>query len=241
MRHKKWFPGHTVSNTLAQIRGSEELQHPPRILILYGSLRQGSYSRMLAREAERILGAFGAEVRLFDPRGLPVFDGIQIQHPKVIELRELSKWSEAMVWVSPELHGNFTSVFKNQIDWIPLLEASIRPTQGKVLGLMQVSGGSQSFNAVNNMRILGRWMRMFTIPNQSSVPKVHDEFNDRGQMRSFPLRDRVVDVMEELFRMTLLLREQSQWLSGRFSENKENYFAGSPGPTIDQELRCLSA
>ena len=241
MRHKKWFPGHTVSNTLAQIRGSEELQHPPRILILYGSLRQGSYSRMLAREAERILGAFGAEVRLFDPRGLPVFDGIQIQHPKVIELRELSKWSEAMVWVSPELHGNFTSVFKNQIDWIPLLEASIRPTQGKVLGLMQVSGGSQSFNAVNNMRILGRWMRMFTIPNQSSVPKVHDEFNDRGQMRASPLRDRVVDVMEELFRMTLLLREQSQWLSGRFSENKENYFAGPPGPTVDQELRSLSA
>ena len=221
------LPDHSVNDTLNRIRGSEELQHPPRVLILYGSLRQGSYSRMLAKEAERILGAFGAEVRLFDPRGLPVFDGVQVQHPKVIELRELSKWSEAMVWVSPEVHGNFTSVFKNQIDWIPLSEGSIRPTQGKVLGLMQITGGSQSFNVVNNLRILGRWMRMFTIPNQSSVPKAHDEFNKHGKMRASPLRDRVVDVLEELFRMTLLLREKSQWLSGRFSENKENYCAVS--------------
>ena len=219
------LPDHSVNDTLNQIRGREEFQHPPRVLILYGSLRHGSYSRMLAKEAERILSAFGAEVRLFDPLGLPVFDGVRVLHPKVIELRELSKWSEAMVWVSPEVHGNFTSVFKNQIDWIPLSEGSIRPTQGKVLGLMQVTGGSQSFNVVNNLRILGRWMRMFTIPNQSSVPKAHDEFNDNGEMRASPLRDRVVDVMEELFRMTLLLREKSQWLSGRFSENKENYCA----------------
>lgn len=234
------LPDHSVNDTLKQIRGTEELQHPPRVLILYGSLRQGSFSRMLAKEAERILGTFGAEVRLFDPRGLPVFDGFQLQHPKVIELRELTKWSEAMVWVSPEVHGNFTSVFKNQIDWIPLSEGSIRPTQGKVLALMQVSGGSQSFNVVNNLRILGRWMRMFTIPNQSSVPRAYDEFNDHGVMRASPRRDRVVDVLEELFRMTLLLRENSQWLSRRFSENQEKYCAVSAQPTAEQEPRRQS-
>jgi arsenic resistance protein ArsH len=227
MKKNDCLPNHNVLDTLHQIRSTDEFQHPPRVLILYGSLRQGSFSRMLAKEAERILGKFGAEVRLFDPRGLPVFDGVQVEHPKVIELRELSKWSEAMVWVSPEVHGNFTSVFKNQIDWIPLSEGSIRPTQGKVLGLMQISGGSQSFNVVNNLRILGRWMRMFTIPNQSSVPKAFDEFNDQGEMKASPFRDRVVDVMEELFRMTLLLRGKNQWLSTRYSENKKDYCAAS--------------
>ena len=223
MKHHKIFPDHSLSETLKQMNTTETSDHAPRILVLYGSLRDGSYSRMLAMEAKRILQSFGADVRVFNPAELPLFDNVQVNHPKVIELRELAKWSEAMVWSSPEVHGNFTAIFKNQIDWIPLSEGSIRPTQGKVLAVMQVSGGSQSFNVVNNLRILGRWMRMFTIPNQSSVPKAHQEFNNDGTMISSPLRDRVVDVMEELFRMTLLLREKSDWLSHRFSENKTSY------------------
>ncbi len=223
MKHHKIFPNHSLNETLKQMNATETLDHAPRILVLYGSLRKGSYSRMLAMEAKRILQTFGADVRVFDPTELPIFDSVQADHSKVIELRELAKWSEAMVWSSPEVHGNFTSVFKNQIDWIPLNDGSVRPTQGKVLGLMQVSGGSQSFNVVNNLRILGRWMRMFTIPNQSSVPKAFQEFSEDGRMKNSPLRDRVVDVMEELFRMTLLLREKSDWLTYRFSENKISY------------------
>lgn len=229
MKHHKIFPYHSLNETLAQMNNTEALDHPPRILVLYGSLRKGSYSRMLAMEGKRILQSFGADVRVFDPAGLPVFDKVQMDHPKVRELRDLANWSEAMVWCSPEVHGNFTAVFKNQIDWIPLSAGSVRPTQGKVLALMQVSGGSQSFNVLNNLRILGRWMRMFTIPNQSSVPKAYEQFNDEGLMKSSPLRDRVVDVMEELFRMTLLLREKSDWLTHRFSENKRSYVAINQG------------
>ncbi|MBV1909068.1 MAG: arsenical resistance protein ArsH [Kangiellaceae bacterium] len=220
MKHHTLFPNHSLDETLIQMNRNKSLDHAPRVLILYGSIREGSYSRMLAMEAKRILQSYGAEVRVFDPSELPLFDNVQVEHPKVVELRELAKWSEAMVWSSPELHGNYTSVFKNQIDWIPLSEGSIRPTQGKVLAVMQVTGGSQSFNVVNNLRILGRWMRMFTIPNQSSVPKAYQEFNKDGTMKDSPLKDRVVDVMEELFRMTLVLREKSEWLSNRFSENK---------------------
>ncbi len=223
MKQHEISPTHSVHETLAQMNDTEAFDHPPRILVLYGSLRKGSYSRMLALEGKRVLQSFGADVRVFDPAGLPVFDKVQVDHPKVRELRDLATWSEAMVWCSPEMHGNFTGVFKNQIDWIPLSEGSIRPTQGKVLGLMQVSGGSQSFNVLNNLRILGRWMRMFTIPNQSSVPKAYEQFGDDGLMKNSPFRDRVVDVMEELFRMTLLLREKSDWLTFRFSENKEFY------------------
>ena len=220
MKHHTLFPNHSLDETLIQMNRNKSLDHAPRVLILYGSIREGSYSRMLAMEAKRILQSYGAEVRVFDPSELPLFDNVQVEHPKVVELRELAKWSEAMVWSSPELHGNYTSVFKNQIDWIPLSEGSIRPTQGKVLAVMQVTGGSQSFNVVNNLRILGRWMRMFTIPNQSSVPKAYQEFNKDGTMKDSPLKDRVMDVMEELFRMTLVLREKSEWLSNRFSENK---------------------
>ena len=220
MKHHTLFPNHSLDETLIQMNRNKSLDHAPRVLILYGSIRDGSYSRMLAMEAKRILQSYGAEVRVFDPSELPLFDNVQVEDPKVVELRELAKWSEAMVWSSPELHGNYTSVFKNQIDWIPLSEGSIRPTQGKVLAVMQVTGGSQSFNVVNNLRILGRWMRMFTIPNQSSVPKAYQEFNKDGTMKDSPLKDRVVDVMEELFRMTLVLREKSEWLSNRFSENK---------------------
>lgn len=220
MKHHTLFPNHSLDETLIQMNRNKSLDHAPRVLILYGSIRDGSYSRMLAMEAKRILQSYGAEVRVFDPSELPLFDNVQVEHPKVVELRELAKWSEAMVWSSPELHGNYTSVFKNQIDWIPLSEGSIRPTQGKVLAVMQVTGGSQSFNVVNNLRILGRWMRMFTIPNQSSVPKAYQEFNKDGTMKDSPLKDRVMDVMEELFRMTLVLREKSEWLSNRFSENK---------------------
>ena len=197
------------------------LDSAPKILFLYGSLRKRSYSRLLAEEAAEIIAGFGAEVRFFDPRELPIRDSVPDTHPKVQELRELSQWSEGQVWSSPEMHGNITGILKNQIDWIPLSIGSIRPTQGKTLAVMQVSGGSQSFNAVNTLRILGRWMRMFTIPNQSSVPKAYQEFNEDGTMKDSPYRDRVIDVMEELYKFTLLLRDQTDYLTDRYSERKE--------------------
>jgi arsenical resistance protein ArsH len=196
-------------------------EHPPRILFLYGSLRDRSYSRLLAEEAARIIKEFGAEVRFFDPRELPIYGSVPDTHPKVQELRELSMWSEGQVWSSPEMHGNITGIIKNQIDWIPLSIGAVRPTQGKTLAVMQVSGGSQSFNAVNTMRILGRWMRMFTIPNQSSVAKAYQEFHEDGTMKDSAYRDRVVDVMEELYKFTMLLRDKGDYLSDRYSERKE--------------------
>ncbi|MBW4476797.1 MAG: arsenical resistance protein ArsH [Tolypothrix brevis GSE-NOS-MK-07-07A] len=195
--------------------------HKPRILFLYGSLRERSYSRLVAEEAARIIEEFGAEVRFFDPRELPIHNSVPETHYKVQELRELSMWSEGQVWSSPEMHGNITGILKNQIDWIPLSIGAVRPTQGRTLAVMQVSGGSQSFNAVNTMRILGRWMRMFTIPNQSSVAKAYQEFNDDGTMKDSAYRDRVVDVMEELYKFTLLLRDQVDYLTDRYSERKE--------------------
>jgi arsenic resistance protein ArsH len=195
--------------------------HAPRILFLYGSLRERSYSRLLAEEAARIIEGFGAEVKFFHPHELPLGGQVPETHPQVQQLRELSLWSEAQVWSSPEMHGNITGILKNQIDWIPLEIGAVRPTQGRTLALMQVSGGSQSFNAVNTMRILGRWMRMFTIPNQSSVAKAYQEFHEDGTMKDSPYRDRVIDVMEELYKFTLLLRDQVDYLTDRYSERKE--------------------
>jgi arsenic resistance protein ArsH len=197
--------------------------HPPRILILYGSLRARSFSRLSAEEAGRILTRLGAEIRVFSPAGLPlVDDGVDASHPKVRELRDLVAWSEGMVWSSPERHGAMTGVMKTQIDWIPLSEGAVRPTQGKTLAVMQVSGGSQSFNAVNQMRLLGRWMRMLTIPNQSSIPKAFQEFDEAGRMRPSPLYDRIVDVMEELVKFTLLTRDRKDYLVDRYSERRES-------------------
>ena len=199
--------------------------HKPRILMLYGSLRETSFSRLTAEEAGRILTTMGAEVKFFNPRGLPLFDNNDsADHPKVIELRELVQWSEAQVWSSPEIHGNMSGVMKTQVDWIPLSMGAVRPTQGKVLAVMQVTGGSQSFNAINNMRILGRWMRMLTIPNQSSVAKAYNEFTEEGIMKASSYRERIVDVMEELMRFTYLTRDQSEFLLDRYSERR----AGQP-------------
>ncbi|WP_322214766.1 arsenical resistance protein ArsH [Agrobacterium vitis] len=195
--------------------------HKPRILILYGALRAGSYSRLLAQEAGRLLEHFGGEVRIFDPAGVPLPDAEPVSHPKVQELRALSEWSEGQVWVSPERHGAMTGILKSQIDWIPLSIGAVRPTQGKTLAVMQVSGGSQSFNAVNQMRILGRWMRMMTIPNQSSVAKAFQEFDADGRMKPSSYYDRVVDVCEELVKFTLLTRDASGYLTDRYSERKE--------------------
>jgi arsenic resistance protein ArsH len=195
--------------------------HKPRILILYGSLRQVSFSRLLAMEAKRLLEHFGAEVRVFDPSGLPLPDDAPVSHPKVQELRDLSAWSEGQVWVSPERHGTLTGIMKAQIDWIPLSVGAVRPTQGKTLAVMQVSGGSQSFNAVNAMRLLGRWMRMITIPNQSSVAKAYHEFDAEGRMKPSSYYERVVDVCEELIKFTLLTRDISDYLTDRYSERKE--------------------
>ena len=195
--------------------------HRPRFLMLYGSVRERSYSRLLTFEAARLLEAMGGEVRTFDPTGLPLPDGAPESHPKVAELREMAGWAEGMVWCSPERHGAMSGILKAQIDWIPLALGAVRPTQGKTLAVMQVSGGSQSFNAVNQMRVLGRWMRMITIPNQSSVAKAFLEFTEEGRMRPSAYYDRVVDVMEELFKFTLLTRDASAYLVDRYSERKE--------------------
>ena len=195
--------------------------HKPRILILYGSLRAVSYSRFLAQEAGRLLEQFGCEVRIFNPETLPLPDAAPVDHPKVQELRELTLWSEGQVWVSPERHGAMTGIMKAQIDWIPLSIGSVRPTQGKTLAVMEVSGGSQSFNAVNQLRILGRWMRMITIPNQSSVAKAFQEFDENGRMKPSSYYDRVVDVCEELVKLTMLTRDASAYLTDRYSERKE--------------------
>lgn len=208
--------------SLDRLRAATPSTHPPRILLLYGSLRERSYSRFLTFEAERLLQHFGAETRIFDPHGLPLPDGAGIDHPKVQELRKLSLWSEGQVWTSPERHGAMSAVMKAQIDWIPLSVGAVRPTQGRTLAVMQVSGGSQSFNAVNQMRVLGRWMRMVTIPNQSSVARAYQEFDAAGRMKPSSYYDRVVDVMEELVKFTLLTRDISCHLTDRYSERKES-------------------
>jgi arsenic resistance protein ArsH len=208
--------------TLDQLKINDLTNHPPRILLLYGSLRDRSFSRLLAEEAERLLKAMGCETRFFNPKGLPQVDDAPETHPKVVELRELVEWSEGLVWSSPERHGAMTGLMKSQIDWIPLSIGAVRPTQGKTLALLQVSGGSQSFNALNQMRVLGRWMRMITIPNQSSVPKAFLEFDDNNRMKPSANYDRVVDVMEELVKFTLLTRSVSSYLTDRYSERKES-------------------
>lgn len=196
--------------------------HAPRILLLYGSNRERSFSRLMVEEAERLLRQFGAETRVFNPSGLPLPDDEPDSHPKVQELRELMQWSEGQVWCSPERHGAMSAVFKAQIDWVPLAIGAVRPTQGKTLAVMQVCGGSQSFNVVNQLRVLGRWMRMFTIPNQSSVPKAFLEFDEQGRMKPSAFYDRLVDVMEELIKFTLLLRGRQDYLVDRYSERKES-------------------
>lgn len=225
------LPAHDTARTLAAFARTSST-HPPRVLILYGSLREKSFSRYLSEECGRVLRAFGAEVRTYDPRGLPVFDRSSFDLPKVRELRALTVWSEAHVWVSPEQHGSMTAAFKNQIDWIPLSDGAVRPTQGRTLAVLQVSGGSQSFNAVNQLRVLGRWMRMYTIPNQSSVPRAFEQFDADGRMKPSSYRDRVVDVMEELFRMTLLLRDHVEVLNTRYSEEKERRTHGKLKPAL---------
>ncbi|MBX9754567.1 MAG: arsenical resistance protein ArsH [Pseudomonadaceae bacterium] len=208
--------------SVTKLAGAAEFNHPPRILLLYGSTRVQSYSRLMVQEAARLLQLLGAETRIFDPSGLPLPDDAPDTHPKVQELRELMQWSEGQVWCSPERHGAMSAVFKAQIDWVPLAIGAVRPTQGKTLAVLQVCGGSQSFNVVNQLRVLGRWMRMFTIPNQSSVPKAFLEFDASGRMKPSSFYDRLVDVMEELVKFTLLLRERQDYLVDRYSERKES-------------------
>ncbi|HEY9238705.1 MAG TPA: arsenical resistance protein ArsH [Burkholderiaceae bacterium] len=205
-----------------RLAGAGTSTHAPRFLLLYGSLRERSYSRLLTLEAARLLVAMGGEVRVFDPAGLPLPDSAPESHPKVQELRDAAAWAEGMVWTSPERHGAMTGIMKAQIDWIPLSLGAVRPTQGKTLAVMEVSGGSQSFNAVNQLRVLGRWMRMITIPNQSSVAKAFLEFDAAGRMKPSAYYERVVDVMEELMKFTLLTRDVAPYLVDRYSERREN-------------------
>ncbi|EPQ0481106.1 arsenical resistance protein ArsH [Pseudomonas aeruginosa] len=207
---------------MERLLAPERSPHAPRFLLLYGSLRERSFSRLAAEEAARVLRALGGETRLFNPSGLPLVDDATEDHPKVRELRELAQWAEGMVWSSPERHGAMSGLMKTQIDWIPLSVGAVRPTQGKTLAVMQVSGGSQSFNAVNQMRVLGRWMRMLTVPNQSSVAKAYQEFDEAGRMKPSAYYDRIVDVMEELMKFTLLTRDASPYLVDRYSERKES-------------------
>lgn len=198
------------------------LHPPPRILLLYGSLRERSYSRLVVEESARLLQYFGCETRIFDPSDLPLPDQVENDdHPAVAELRNHSLWSEAHVWCSPERHGQITGIMKTQIDHLPLAYKGLRPTQGRALAVMQVSAGSQSFNSVNTLRILGRWMRMYTIPNQSSVAKAYEEFDGAGRMKPSAYYDRIVDVIEELVRFTVLIRPHAEQLVDRYSERKE--------------------
>ncbi|WP_330212578.1 arsenical resistance protein ArsH [Pseudomonas sp. Z18(2022)] len=208
--------------SMERLTPREPSTHKPRILLIYGSTRERSFSRLVTQEAARLLEHFGAETRIFNPSGLPLPDDAPDTHPKVVELRELMQWSEGQVWCSPERHGSMSAVFKAQIDWVPLAMGAVRPTQGKTLAVMQVCGGSQSFNVVNQLRVLGRWMRMVTIPNQSSVPKAFTEFDEDGRMKPSSYYDRLVDVMEELMKFTLLLRDRQDYLVDRYSERKES-------------------
>ncbi|TDG16068.1 arsenical resistance protein ArsH [Seongchinamella unica] len=215
-------PGLLDTPDLERLIPKERTTHPPRILLLYGSLRQRSFSRLVVEESARLLAQMGAETRIFHPSGLPLPDDGDETHPKVQELRELMTWSEGQVWCSPERHGSMTAIMKAQIDWVPLSIGAIRPTQGKTLAVMQVEGGSQSFNVVNQLRVLGRWMRMITIPNQSSVARAWAEFDDRDRMKPSAFYDRIVDVCEELLKFTLLTRDNADYLVDRYSERKES-------------------
>ena len=203
------------------IAGNDDA-HPPKILILYGSLRNRSFSKLVSEECAYLLRYLGAETKTFNPQNLPLPNSVESDHPEVQKLRELAKWSEGMVWVSPELHGSMSGIFKSQIDWIPLSEGAVRPTQGKTLAVMQVNGGSQSFNVVNQLRVLGRWMRMITIPNQSSIPKTFSEFDENNRMKPSPFYNRIVDVMEELVKFTYMTRNRSNELVDRYSEKIES-------------------
>ena len=208
--------------TAARLGCAGTATQPPRFLLLHGSLRARSYSKLLTLEAARLLLAMGAEVQVFDPTNLPLPDAAPDDHPQVHALRTAAMWADGMVWTSPERHGAMTAILKAQIDWIPLSLGSLRPTQGKTLAVMQVSGGSQSFNAVNQLRVLGRWMRMLTVPNQSSVAKAFLEFDDAGRMKPSAYYERVVDVMEELMKFTLLTRHAAPYLVDRYSERRES-------------------
>jgi len=224
-----WHDGAPPSLPAPVVPAGPRSAHPPRVLMLYGSLRARSYSRLAAEEAARVLEEMGCEVRWFHPHELPVKAPGLEEHPEVVRLRTLSLWSEAQVWSCPEMHGSITGVFKNQIDWIPLSMGAVRPTQGRTLAVMQVCGGSQSFNVVNSLRVLGRWMRMITIPNQSSVARAYNEFHDDGRMKDSPYRDRIVDVMEELYKFTLLTRDVRDVLVDRYSERREAAARRPPG------------
>lgn len=216
-----WIQEHVVGKITKYEYSQLPIGRPPKLLILYGSLRETSFSRKLGLEFARLFEVLGCDVRVYNPRGLPVRDPSFEDHIKVQELRALTQWSDGHVWISPEMHGTITGVFKNQIDWIPLNTGSVRPTQGRTCLVAQVNGGSQSFNAVNALRILARWMRMPCCTNQSSIAKAWMEFDDAGRMKESDFRDRVVDCAEEMAKFTALMTPAAGDLNNRFSERKE--------------------
>eukprot|EP00542_Grammatophora_oceanica_P000363 CAMPEP_0194057936 /NCGR_PEP_ID=MMETSP0009_2-20130614/64695_1 /TAXON_ID=210454 /ORGANISM="Grammatophora oceanica, Strain CCMP 410" /LENGTH=260 /DNA_ID=CAMNT_0038707873 /DNA_START=61 /DNA_END=843 /DNA_ORIENTATION=- len=230
MRHPCWIQDEDVANKIQKYDYTTmPIGRPPKILVLYGSLRETSYSRKLALEFARLLdNVLGCDVRVYNPMGLPVRDPTLETNIKVQELRALTQWSDGHVWVSPEMHGALTGAFKNQIDWIPLNTGSVRPTQGRTCLVAQVNGGSQSFNVVNALRVLARWMRMPCCTNQSSVAKAWKEFDDDagGRMKPSDFRDRVVDCAEEFAKFTAVMAPLSDDFNDRYSERKEKEAEG---------------
>jgi len=204
------------------LKGADDGDHKPRILVLYGSLRSVSYARKSAEQGARILRTRGCDVRMFDPLGLTFLgiDGVE-PHLEVLELCDLAVWSEDMVCSSPERHGAMLGIMTLQIDWLSLDMGGVRPTQGKTLALMQVFDGSQSCKAVIQMRILGRRMRMVTIPNQSSIPKAFLEGDSDGRLPDAALYHWIVDVMEQLVTFTWPVRGRFAYLVDRYSERVE--------------------
>eukprot|EP00871_Galdieria_phlegrea_P001523 jgi/Galph1/2371/GphlegSOOS_G1069.1 len=174
-------------------------QTAPRILVLYGSLRKGSLSKALAYEAARLLERFGADVRVYQPYQLPILNPVHETHPKVAEFRQLFDWSEGQVWCSPEHHGSISSVFKNQLDWYTF------PPTGKTVALLQVQGGSLSCQAVTHMLSIARSLSMFIVPMQLVIPETYKEFHaSTERMNPSSYRDRLVQVMEELYKLTCM-------------------------------------
>jgi arsenic resistance protein ArsH len=195
-------------------------QYAPRILLLSGSLDERSCSWQVIDEVSRLLTRFGAEARVFNPRNLPPVSSTNVDHPKVQELRALSFWSEGQVWCGPAMQGAMTSVFKNQIDWLPLEHNIECPTQSRTVAVMQVTSGLQRFGATTILQLFGRWIYWLTKPGQSNMPTTCNQFDSGCLVLRGSLYDRLVSITEELVRFTLLLRDHTRYVLDQYSERK---------------------